>query len=384
MIGPLGRRIKRLFTRAASAASGQHVFILARDARDEARILDARGRYRVNGFDALVDVREQAAGTLQATLLGYVGHQPRRVIWTSPPAAYSGPSRVGLNLLTGDVTLNDAEWGRANPAAIGPRFCWRLSHASNGRTRTRLTSHYRVDRGGDDDHGQAYYAGDNYVDYEEESRGQRDQILGLLAQWRAEGPLLEVGCATGSLLQSIETQRGIAGLGVDISAWAIGQAVEKLGPNRAWQVDLDSDPLPAAIRKTAPFRTIVMFSVLEHLKNPQAVLAALTAVSSRGTLLLLETTNCDSLCHRVFGDDWEGYFDRTHRAVDQVGARTVPQWLCALGWTVVEQRTRMIWDSSADPTHTTFRDWWANDARFRLMLDERDLGDLLFCAAVKS
>jgi hypothetical protein len=127
-----------------------------------------------------------------------------------------------------------------------------------------------------------------------------------------------------------------------------------------------------------------MFAVLEHLKDPQAVLAALTAVSAPGTLLLLETTNCDSLCHRVFGGDWEGYFDRTHHAVDRVGVRTVPAWLSGLGWTIVDRRTKIIWDRSADPTHATFRDWWDSDARFRRLLDERDLGDLLFCAAIKT
>jgi 2-polyprenyl-3-methyl-5-hydroxy-6-metoxy-1,4-benzoquinol methylase len=370
--------------RAASAASGQHVFVLSSDARDEARILDVRGRYRVSGGDLCVDVLEQAGGTLQATLLGYIGHQPRRVIWVSPPRAYNGPSRVRLDLTTGDVTLNDAAWGRADPSAIGPRFCWRFSRAADGSALSRITSHYRADRGGGDDHDEAYYTGDNYVDYEEESRAQREQILGLLERWRAEGPLLEVGCATGSLLKEIESARGIAGVGVDISAWAVARAAESLGHSRVWQTDLDRDPFPAAIQQAAPFRTIVMFSVLEHLEHPQAALAALSAIAARGTLLLLETTNCDSLCHRVFGDDWEGYFDRTHRAVDRVGVRTVPQWLSTLGWTIAEQRTRMIWDGSADPTHATFRDWWDSDARFRRMLDERDLGDLLFCAAVKS
>ena len=168
-----------------------------------------------------------------------------------------------------------------------------------------------------------------------------------------------------------------------MSAWAIGQAAAKLGPDRVWQMDLDRDPLPAGIRAAAPFRTIVMFAVLEHLQDPQAVLAALSAAAAPGALLLLETTNCDSLCHRVFGGDWEGYFDRTHRAVDRVGVRTVPAWLTALGWTIVEQRTKLIWDRSADPTHATLRDWWDHDARFRRLLDERDLGDLLFCAARK-
>ncbi len=101
-------------------------------------------------------------------------------------------------------------------------------------------------------------------------------------------------------------------------------------------------------------------------------------------MLLLETTNADSLTHRVFSGDWEGYFDRTHMSVDACSARTVPAWLESLGWRVVERRTRLVWDRSADPTHQTLRDWWDNDARFRRLLAERDLGDLVLCVAIKS
>jgi len=382
-MGPVGPSIKRWFSRAAGAVSGRHVCVLASEARDEALILDARAPYRVGDSRVQIDLFEPHGGTLEATLLGYVGHRPTQTIWIGPSREYAGPSRVCLDLSTGAVTVNDDAWGRVDPSAIGPRFCWRFRHTNGGATRERLTSHYKVNRT-DDDHGEAYYSGDNYVDYEEESAGQRQQILELLAQWRAEGPLLEIGCATGRLLADIEQQHGIAGLGVDVSDWAVAQAAKKLGPNRVWQIDLDRDPLPAVIRQAAPFRTIVMFAVLEHLKDPQAVLAALTAVSAPGTLLLLETTNCDSLCHRVFGGDWEGYFDRTHHAVDRVGVRTVPAWLSGLGWTIVDRRTKIIWDRSADPTHATFRDWWDSDARFRRLLDERDLGDLLFCAAIKT
>jgi 2-polyprenyl-3-methyl-5-hydroxy-6-metoxy-1,4-benzoquinol methylase len=383
MMGPVGPSIKRLFSRAAGAVSGRQVCVLAPEARDEAMILDARAPYRVGEDRVQIEVLEPHRGTLEAVLLGYVGHQPTRELWSGPSREYTGPSRVSLSLATGEVMLNDAAWGRVDPALVGARFCWRLRFTNGAGTRERLTSHYRVERGADD-HGEAYYCGDNYVDYEEESAGQRQQILELVERLHAQGPLLEIGCATGRLLADVEERHGIKGLGVDVSDWAVAQAQKKLGPGRVWQLDLDRDPLPDGVRGAAPFRTIVMFAVLEHLKDPQAVLAALTAISSPGTLLLLETTNCDSLCHRIFGGDWEGYFDRTHLAVDRVGVRSVPAWLAGLGWTIVEQRTKLIWDRSADPTHATFRDWWDHDARFRRLLDERDLGDLLFCVAIKS
>ncbi|MBZ5555767.1 MAG: class I SAM-dependent methyltransferase [Acidobacteriia bacterium] len=382
MMGPVGPFVKQLFSRVAGAVSGRHVSVLAREARDERLILDLRAPYRVADDVLTIDLLEPEGGKLRATLLGYVGPFPSRTLWTSAPHSYDGPCRFQFNLATGDVTLDGANWGRADVSGIRARFCWRFTRTGPQGTATRLTSHYRANR--PEDHGEAYYSGDNYLDYEDESSGQRVQILDLMEKWRAGGPLLEVGCATGSLLVDIEARYGIAGLGLDVSEWAVGEATKKLGPNRVWAIDLERDPMPETVQRAGPFGTIIMFSVLEHLRDPQASLAALTRLSARGTLLLLETTNADSLSHRIFGSDWEGYFDRTHMSVDSVSVRTVPAWLEALGWRVVERRTRLLWDRSADPTHHTLRDWWAADARFRRLLAERDLGDLVFCVAIKS
>ena len=382
MTGPAGPFLRRCFSFVASAASHRHVCVLPREARDEGRLVDVRAPYRVDGDVLTIDLREPEGGRIQATLLGYEGPFPTRVIWTSAPHSYDGPCRFQFTLSTGQVTLDGGPWGRADASGIRTRFCWRFTLTRARGTASRLTSHYRADR--PEDHGEAYYSGDNYFDYEGESSSQHAQILALMAQWRAEGPLLDVGCATGSLLADIEARTGIAGLGVDVSDWAVAEATKTLGPDRVWRADLDRDPLPDAVTRAGPLGTIVMFAVLEHLKNPQAVLAALTGRSAKGTLLLLETTNADSLSHRIFDGDWEGYVDRTHRSVDTCSARTVPAWLDALGWRVVERRTRLMWDRSADPTHHTLRDWWDSDARFRRLLAERDLGDLVLCVAIKS
>jgi hypothetical protein len=43
----------------------------------------------------------------------------------------------------------------------------------------------------------------------------------------------------------------------------------------------------------------------------------------------------------------------------------------------------VVWDGNADPTHATLREWWASDARFRRLLTERDLGDLITCVATR-
>ena len=372
--------LKRAFLRAASAASGRHAWLLPRAAADERRLFDLRAPYRLDTGRLTVDLRESAPGTLEVTVLGYAGHFPTISLWTDN-GPYGGPCRFELDCHTGGMTVDGRAFGQLpNPLTSG-RFCCRFVLRVNGTTRERTTSHYVAGR--DNEVGESYFAGENYVDYESESAGARADVLGLLQEWKGRGPLLEVGCATGTLLDDVERRCGIRSFGLDISEWAVAQASRKLGPDRVAVTDFDADPIPDIISRQGPFSTIVLFSVLEHLSSPQNGLAKLTAVSSPGTLLLIETTNAESLSHKVFGHDWEGYFDRSHRSVDSVSARSVPAWLESLGWRVAQCRTRLVWDRSAEPTHATLREWWDADARFRRLIVERDLGDLLTCVAIK-
>jgi hypothetical protein len=234
-----------------------------------------------------------------------------------------------------------------------------------------LTSHYRAGAGDPDDgRGGAVHSSDEIP-----------RLLEVMAEWRAGAPLLDVGprdargagaWGTGRRLREIEARFGIAGVGLDLAGDEAARAIDPAGR------------LPADVRAEAPFRTILMISVLERLRDPQASLAALTALATTGTVLVLDTINADSLSRRVFGGDWEGYVDRAPASADAVTACTVPAWLEGLGWRVVERRTRLTWGHSEDPTHHTLRDWWRQDARFRRLLAERDLGDRVLCVAIKS
>jgi 2-polyprenyl-3-methyl-5-hydroxy-6-metoxy-1,4-benzoquinol methylase len=381
MMGPVGAKLKDAFVRAASAASGRHACLLPREAADERDTLDVRAPYRVDAGHLVLDVLEPAKGTIGLTVFGYEGHFPTKALWTGE-RAYAGRSRIDIDLASGAIGADATPWGRLHGEWPARRFACRLTvRTVNGVVRERLTGHYVG--GGGNGIDRAYFEGDTYVDYAAESAHDRDAIVALLDRWKAQAPLLDIGCATGLLLSDIERRCGLAGLGIDVSAWAVTEATRTLGAGRAWVADLDRG-LPAELVARAPFRTIVMFSVLEHLADPRAALERLTRISTAGTLLLVETTNADSLSHTVFGDDWEGYFDRTHRSVDQINARTVPAWLEALGWRVADCRTRLVWDKCADPTHATLREWWDADARFRRLIVERHLGDLLGIVAVKA
>jgi 2-polyprenyl-3-methyl-5-hydroxy-6-metoxy-1,4-benzoquinol methylase len=378
--GIIGPSLKRAFVWAASAGSRRHAWLLPRAAADDARLLDVRAPYRLETEQLGVEMLEPAAGSLEVTVLGYAGHFPT-VVLGRLNGSYPGPCRFELDCRSGSCTLAGQELGRLERQPPTSRFCCRFVVHANGGIRERTTSHYVAGRYDGVD--EAYFTGANYVDYEAESEAERADVLQLLDRWKGKGPLLEIGCATGSLLLEIERRMGITGFGLDISEWAISEAARRLGPDRVAVANIEADPIPEAMGDHGPFATIVLFSVLEHLANPPDVLARLSRVSAPGTLLLLQTTNADSLAHRIFGRDWEGYFDWTHKSVECISTKTVTSWLESLGWRVAECRTWMVWDRSAEPTHATLREWFDADARFRRLIVERDLGDLLWCIAIK-
>jgi 2-polyprenyl-3-methyl-5-hydroxy-6-metoxy-1,4-benzoquinol methylase len=305
-----------------------------------------------------------------------------RVLWTGEAREYAGPRALGLDLVSGAVRLGGSDWGRVPLPLPGRRFCWKLRLvAPDGRVRERLTGHYvPLDVSAV---GREYFEGENYVDHEAQSAADHLEIVRLLRAHGARAPVLEIGCATGGLLAALDAE-GLTGVGVDISEWAIARAAERLGPGRTWICDVEKDELPAAITARRPFGTLVLAAVLEHFREPFAVLARLTPLAAPGTVLVISTTNRDSLSQLLFGSEWEGHFDWTHRSVDQISARTLRAELPALGWRIERLTTDLVWDISADPTRATVREWWATDARFRRLLAERELGDIVTCVAVKA
>jgi 2-polyprenyl-3-methyl-5-hydroxy-6-metoxy-1,4-benzoquinol methylase len=373
--------LKHALLACLSRVSRRHAVLLPSEARDEDSILDLRAPYRIEGPVCRVELLEPGPAQFTATLLGYSGHFPVRTIWTGAERTYAGPCALELDLTTGAVKLGGEGWGHAPLPLPSRRFCWQLdlTHA-RGRRRSRLTGHYRSVEGSSID--ESYYAGENYVDHEAESAGDHGDIVEILRRHAAEGPVLEVGCATGGLLAALDAA-GLPSVGVDISAWAVERAGERLGADHAWRCDVERDPLPGEIKARGPFGALVLAAVFEHFRDPFAVLAKLTGCARPGTVLLIMTANAHSLSHALFGPDWEGYFDWTHLGVDRVTVESLREELPRLGWRVSGLTTRLVWDADADPTRATLRQWWAADARFRRLLVERDLGDFITCVAVR-
>ena len=371
--------LKAILLRAVSALTRRHAALLGAQAAGEPPIFSLAAPYRVPGPHLAIRLLDTVHGRLSATLLGYDGHFPRRTLWQSPPVDYAGPITFFHDLASGEVRAGGQSLGVA-PAPDGRRFCWRFDLATATGTRRRLTGHYRPADGRAVD--RTYYYGDDYIDYAEQSRGDAAVLARLLREFHANGPLLEIGCATGQLLAAL-ARDGYDVSGVDFSAWAVEQAAGALGPGRAFRADVEADGFPPPIAARAPFGAVILWMVLEHFREPFAVLASVRAITRPGSVVLIYTTNADSLSHHIFGDDWEGYFDWTHHGVDHVSVRSLREAFSSPDWELLRLTTETFWAVNADPLVASAREWFDADARFRLLLSERDLGDFLLCIAVR-
>lgn len=366
------QRFKSALLSLVAAMTRRYPVLLPVDAESDAALAAVHAPYRIESSPLRIDVREPAGGRLRLAWI----HDGAEAWATEMP--YEGPASMLFDLRTGDVTWNGARLASVtagHPVALR-RFNWRFTFDQPARRWT--TSHYVPRDGQAVD--SAYYSGEDYVDYEAQSAEDRRIVLDLLRAHAAAGPVLDIGCATGAIMESI-THAGYEALGLDFSQWAVDQTRKRLGRECAWRCDVEHEPLPPAITAAAPFGTILLASVFEHFASPYDVLAKLAALAGPGALLLIITTNADSLTSRIFGRDWEGHFDWTHQGVDQVSVRAMRAHLPAAGWTIERIGTHHLWDSSSDPAHATLREWFAADARFRRLLRDRDLGDFITCVA---
>ncbi len=120
-----------------------------------------------------------------------------------------------------------------------------------------------------------------------------------------QGRLLDVGCATGVLLE-LARLRGWEVSGVDISAYATGIARE------FYCLDAFTGELAGAEYPDEHFDVVVMDDLIEHVADPAALVRESWRILKAGGLLTLNTPNRAGLWHLLMGRRWFHYRQSEH------------------------------------------------------------------------
>ena len=152
---------------------------------------------------------------------------------------------------------------------------------------------------GDDDSGADLlwgYPADYIADRElVEAKFQR--VLGHIERYRSPGRLLDVGCGPGFLL-SAAARRGWEPVGVDLNEWAVEYGRAELG------LDLRVGDLTRAGFDDEEFDAVTMMDLIEHVPDPDALIAEAARVTQAGGVLAVLTPDAGSPVSRALGRRW--------------------------------------------------------------------------------
>jgi SAM-dependent methyltransferase len=126
----------------------------------------------------------------------------------------------------------------------------------------------------------------------------RQHLEHLLLDDRAPGRLLEIGCGTGERLARLR-EAGWEAEGQEIDAAAADVARRRLGP-----AAVHLGPLAALRLPAASYDAIASSHVLEHVRDPAALLGECRRLLRPAGALVAITPNAASLGHARYGRDW--------------------------------------------------------------------------------
>ena len=141
---------------------------------------------------------------------------------------------------------------------------------------------------------------EKYVKEEPGRRAADRRILKHLAKYKRGGRLLDIGCATGFLLDEAGKQ-GWEVYGVEFSAWAVKYAREKLHLSHVVQGTLKDADFPKGF-----FDAVVMTDVIEHLVDPRSTLDEIRQVLRPNGIFCCTTPDIDSTISKMLKAKWWG------------------------------------------------------------------------------
>lgn len=141
---------------------------------------------------------------------------------------------------------------------------------------------------------------DRAYDAEEHNRTQmaRAHLAFVRRHCARPGRLLDVGCATGTLVR-VATEAGWRAAGLDASAWSIARARERCPQAAFMRGSIEETEFPEA-----SFDVVTLWDTLEHVPDPAAVLRRVRTWLCPEGWLFLNVPNWESVPARLLGRRW--------------------------------------------------------------------------------
>jgi len=175
-----------------------------------------------------------------------------------------------------------------------------------------------------------HMADEAYLQEEEGRRISAGPILKELKRLKKMGRLLDIGCATGFLLDEAKKQ-GWEVYGVELSRWAVDYAKNKFGINNIFEGTLKKARFAGNF-----FDAVILKDTIEHLPNPREVFVEIRRILKPSGILCVNTPNINGWLSRALGAKWWGVKE-SHLYYFTPGS--LCKMLDASGFTVIKSRS---------------------------------------------
>lgn len=137
-----------------------------------------------------------------------------------------------------------------------------------------------------------------YVEEEEGRGGNFRSILKNLKKIvEPKGPFLDVGCATG-IMMNLAKKEGWDVYGVELSSWAVEEAKRRYGLEIIKGDFLEVD-FPENF-----FQVIALIDIIEHVSKPKETMEKVWRLLRRGGICVVVTPDVMSLTAKIMGEKW--------------------------------------------------------------------------------
>jgi len=178
-----------------------------------------------------------------------------------------------------------------------------------------------------------YYTGVNQDGYRKNVLAQADKQLRRseirlqrIQRYQSSGRLFDVGCGPGFFMRA--AQRCFSVAGSDLSSEAQQFAAKHFG-FEIMRKDFCALDLP-----TRDYNAVTMFSVLEHMPEPEQALQKAHLILKPGGLLALSLPNIECLLRYLLGKRWRGFSFPEH--IHFFNRRRMEELLVGTGFTVIK------------------------------------------------